>query len=142
MEEFIPLANGMTVCMAGEEEIHNPVALAALMQTNHVDMMSCTPSFLANMIDLDVMRGPLAKVASYDFGAEAFPPSLFGKIRAINPGAYIMNGYGPTEATISCTMDVVTDPRRITIGRPNANVKAYVVDENCTFCRRVCAVNW
>lgn len=129
MEEFIPLANGMTVCMAGEEEIHNPVALAALMQTNHVDMMSCTPSFLANMIDLDVMRGPLAKVASYDFGAEAFPPSLFGKIRAINPGAYIMNGYGPTEATISCTMDVVTDPRRITIGRPNANVKAYVVDE-------------
>ncbi|MEI3363764.1 MAG: AMP-binding protein [Oscillospiraceae bacterium] len=22
MEEFIPLANGMTVCMAGEEEIH------------------------------------------------------------------------------------------------------------------------
>ncbi|MEI3363765.1 MAG: AMP-binding protein [Oscillospiraceae bacterium] len=70
------------------------------------------------------------------------PSSPFGKIRAINPGAYIMNGYGPTEATISCTMDVVTDPRRITIGRPNANVKAYVVDENCTFCRRVCAVNW
>jgi len=40
-----------------------------------------------------------------------------------------MNGYGPTEATISCTMDVVSDPRRITIGRPNANVKAYVLDE-------------
>ena len=129
MEEFIPLANGMTICMAGEEEIHNPMALAALMQTNHVDMMSCTPSFLANMIDLKVMREPLANVVSYDFGAEAFPPSLLNKIRAINPDAYIMNGYGPTEATISCTMDVVTDPRRITIGRPNANVKAYVVDE-------------
>ena len=129
MEEFIPLANGMTICMAGEEEIHNPVALAALMQENHVDMMSCTPSFLANMIDMSVMRAPLARVVSYDFGAEAFPPSLFAKIRAINPDAYIMNGYGPTEATISCTMDAVTDPRRITIGRPNANVKAYVVDE-------------
>lgn len=130
MEEFIPLANGMTICMAREEEIHNPMALAELMLANHVDMMSCTPSFLSNMIDLHVMRAPLAKVASYDFGAEAFPPSLFGKIRALNPDAYIMNGYGPTEATISCTMDVVTDPRRITIGRPNANVKAYVVDEN------------
>lgn len=129
MEEFIPLANGMTICMAGEEEIHNPMALAALMQENHVDMMSCTPSFLANMIDMNVMREPLARVVSYDFGAEAFPPSLFDKIRSINPQAYIMNGYGPTEATISCTMDAVTDPRRITIGKPNANVKAYVVDE-------------
>ena len=129
MEEFIPLANSMTICMAGEEEIHNPMALAELMQNNHVDMMSCTPSFLANMIDLSVMRAPLKNVVSYDFGAEAFPPSLFEKIRAINPDAYIMNGYGPTEATISCTMDVVTDPRRITIGRANSNVKAYVVDE-------------
>lgn len=129
MEEFIPLANGMTICMAGEDEIHNPMALAALMRENSVDIMSCTPSFLANMIDLNVMQTPLANIVSYDFGAEAFPPSLFGKIRAINPEAYIMNGYGPTEATISCTMDVVTDPRRITIGRPNANVKAYVVDE-------------
>ena len=129
MEEFIPLANGMTICMAGEEEIHNPMALAELMLKNHVDMMSCTPSFLSNMIDLNVMRAPLSRVVSYDFGAEAFPPSLYGKIRDINPDAYIMNGYGPTEATISCTMDVVTDPRRITIGRPNANVKAYVVDE-------------
>lgn len=129
MEEFIPLANGMTICMAGEEEIHNPMSLAELMLKNHVDMMSCTPSFLSNMIDLNVMCAPLSNVASYDFGAEAFPPSLYGKIRAINPDAYIMNGYGPTEATISCTMDAVADPRRITIGRPNANVKAYVVDE-------------
>ena len=130
MEEFIPLANGMTICMAGEEEIHNPIALAALMTENQVDMISCTPSFLSNIIDLNVMTAPLAKVMSYDFGAEAFPASLYSKIHAINPEAYIMNGYGPTEATISCTMDVITDPRRITIGRPNANVKAYVVDEH------------
>ena len=129
MEEFIPLANGMTICMAGEEEIHNPVALAELMNKNGVDMMTCTPSFLANMIDLAVMREPLERVVSYDFGAEAFPPSLLVKVRAVNPNAYIMNGYGPTEATISCTMDVVTDERRITIGRPNGNVKAYIVDE-------------
>lgn len=130
MEEFIPLANGMTICMANEEEIHNPMALARLMLENGVDIMSCTPSFLSNIIDLKVMQEPLRNVKAYDFGAEAFPPSLYHKIRAIYPDAHIMNGYGPTEATISCTMDVVTNPDRITIGRPNANVKAYVVDEN------------
>ncbi|MBO4366302.1 MAG: amino acid adenylation domain-containing protein, partial [Clostridia bacterium] len=130
MEEFIPLANGMTICMATEEEIHNPAALASLMTENGVDMMTCTPSFLTNCIGLSVMKPALEKVASYDFGAEAFPAALFDKIRAINPDAYIMNGYGPTEATISCTMDAVTRPNVITIGQPASNVKAYILDAN------------
>ena len=128
MEEFIPLSHGMTVCMATDEEIHNPVALAKLMTENHVDVMSCTPSFLVNIIGLSMMKEPLSKVVSYDFGAEAFPASLYDKIRAINPDAYIMNGYGPTEATISCTMDPVIDPGMITIGLPAANVRAYILD--------------
>ena len=129
MEEFIPLSSGMTICMATEEEIHNPAALAKLMTENHVDMMSCTPSFLLNVIGLPMMRDAIAGVVSYDLGAEAFPPALFDKIRSINPNAYIMNGYGPTEATISCTMDEVTTPNFITIGKPASNVKAFVFDE-------------
>jgi amino acid adenylation domain-containing protein len=129
MEEFIPLSSGMTICMATEEEIHNPAALAKLMTENHVDMMTCTPSFLSNIIGLPMMHDAIAGVVSYDFGAEAFPPALFDKIRALNPDAYIMNGYGPTEATISCTMDEVTTPNVITIGKPAANVKAFVLDE-------------
>ncbi len=129
MEEFIPLSHGMTICMATEEEIHNPAALAKLMTDNHVDVMSCTPSFLANIIGLPVMREALTGVASYDMGAEAFPAALFGKIRAIRPDACIMNGYGPTEATISCTMDAVETPDVITIGRPAGNVRAFVLDK-------------
>ena len=129
MEEFIPLSSGMTVCMATEEEIHNPAALAKLMTENHVDIMTCTPSFLSNIIGLPLMRDAIAGVVSFDFGAEAFPPALFDKIRAINPDAYIMNGYGPTETTISCTVDEVTTPEVITIGKPAANVRAFVFDE-------------
>ncbi|MBP5159640.1 MAG: amino acid adenylation domain-containing protein [Lachnospiraceae bacterium] len=129
MEEFIPLSHGLTVCMANEEEIHNPVALAKLMTENRVDVMSCTPSFLSNCIGIGAMKEALKNVVSYDFGAEAFPAALYDKISAINPDAYIMNGYGPTEATISCTMDVVTDPALITIGIPAANVRAYILDE-------------
>lgn len=128
MEEFVPFALGLTVCLAREEEIHNPIALASLMNKNKVDMMVCTPSYLANVIDLGVMKEAIANLISIDCGAESFPPALLDKLRAINPRAKIINGYGPTETTISCTMDIVTDARRITIGKPNANVKAYVVD--------------
>ena len=129
MEEFIPLSHGMTICMATEEEIHNPAALAKLMVEAGVDVMSCTPSFLSNSVGLSVMKEALGNIVSYDMGAEAFPTSLFEKVRSVSPKALIMNGYGPTEATISCTMDPVTNAELITIGRPAANVKAYILDE-------------
>ena len=128
MEEFIPLCNGLTVCMATEEEIHNPVALAKLMEENRVDFMTCTPSFLSNVIDLEQMRGAIAYLKAFDFGAEAFPPALYGKIRAINPTAFIANGYGPTECTVSCSTKFLNDTDKITIGVPLSNVKFYVMD--------------
>ena len=129
MEEFIPLAHGLTICMANEEEIHNPLMLKELCDKNHVDLMSCTPSFLANLIDFPEFESVIKRIRSVDFGAEAFPGALFTKLRAINPSIYIMNGYGPTEATISCTMKAIESPENITIGRPNSNVKVVMTDD-------------
>lgn len=128
MEEFIPLANGLTVCMANEEEIHNPLALRELCLAQQVDIMTCTPSFLMNLIDIPEMKSVVGQLRSIDLGAEAFPAALYGKLRALNPDIHIMNGYGPTEATISCTMAVIQGPEHITIGQPNANVKVVMVD--------------
>ena len=130
MEEFIPLTNGMTAVIATDEEIHNLDLLAELIIKNKVDMMSTTPSFASVMTEVPQMRKALAQIKSYDFGAEAFIPSLYEKLTEINPDAYIMNGYGPTETTISCTMQVVTGTENITIGRPNANVFVHIIDEN------------
>ncbi len=128
MEEFIPLAHGLTICMANEEEIHNPLSLSRLILENDVDIMTCTPSFLMNIIDIPEMRPAIARIAAYDIGAEAFPAALFDKVRAIRPGAHIMNGYGPTEATISCTMAVIESRDHVTIGKPAANVCVCMLD--------------
>lgn len=130
MENFIPLTNGMTAVIATEEEIHDLKALARLMTLKRVDMITTTPSFVSAMLEVDEMRIALANVASYDIGAEAFLPGLFDGIKSVNPNAYIMNGYGPTEATISCTMKVIEGEGDITIGKPNANVFIYIIDEN------------
>ena len=91
--------------------------------------MTTTPTYLSNMIDLPQLQEAAAQIKVFDVGAEAFPPALFDKIHAVNPDAYIMNGYGPTETTISCTMKVITDSKNITIGEPNGNVQVYVVDK-------------
>ena len=130
MEEFIPLTHGLTICMASEEEIHNPLALSRLILENDVDIMTCTPSFLMNIIDIAEISPAIKRIAAYDIGAEAFPAALFDKIYAIRPDAHIMNGYGPSEATISCTMAVITSRDHVTIGRPAANVRAYMLNSN------------
>ncbi len=129
MEEFIPLAHGLTICMANENEIYNPMMLKELCDKNQVDLMSCTPSYLANLIDFPEFESVVKRVKSVDFGAEAFPGALFTKLRAINPKIYIMNGYGPTEATVSCTMKAIESAENITIGFPNSNVKVVMTDE-------------
>lgn len=129
MEEFIGLTAGLTVAMASEEEILNAALMKRFILTHRVDGMCVTPAYINALIDLKDMRDAFKLIKVYDFGAEAFPPALYTKITAINPEAYIMNGYGPTEATISCTMQVITDADHVTIGVPNANVYAYVINE-------------
>ena len=128
MEEFVPLANGMTVVLATGEQIMDPIAIGTLMRSNDVDVMSCTPSYLSNMLAVSDFADAVANLKSVDMGAEAFPPDLYARLKAVNPNIYIMNGYGPTEATISCTMQVVTDATNVTIGIPNANVHVATVD--------------
>lgn len=129
MEEFIPLTNGLTIVMANKDEIQNPPLLADLICANGVDCMTTTPSYLSELLDLPQMTEAIKQISVYDLGAEAFPAGLYEKIAALRPDAYIMNGYGPTEATISCTMKVINQSENITIGIPNANVQVYIVNE-------------
>lgn len=128
METHISLTNGMTLVMAGEEEIHNPLAFAKLVEEENVEVICATPSFMTNVVEVPEVKRALSGVRMYDLGAEAFPAALFDKLRAASPDAVIVNGYGPTEATVSCIAKVMESGENITIGKPAANVRAYVCD--------------
>ena len=129
LEEFIPLCNGMTICMANEEEIHNPLELSTLLLENQVEITKCTPSFMMSIVDMPEMRQALSKIKAFDIGAEAFPPILYEKMRKVNATASIVNSYGPTECTISCTTKQIEQGDDINIGGPLANMKLYVVNQ-------------
>ncbi len=128
LEECIPLYHGITVCMANEEEIHNPLALSRLILDYGVDAVTCTPSFLTNIIDMPEMRESLSRIKMFNVGAEAFPDALYGKIMALGSNPLVFNGYGPTETTIGCAFERVTGGK-ITIGKPMANTKMMVIDK-------------
>ena len=130
MEEFIPLTTGMTAVIATEEEIQNPKLLSDLITKNGVDAILMTPSFLSMLLSLPNSADTFRQVKLYLVGAEAFPAGLYDKITDINKDAFIMNAYGPTEATISCSMKVITSGDDVTIGTPTANICLYIIDED------------
>ncbi|WP_310417097.1 amino acid adenylation domain-containing protein, partial [Chamaesiphon sp. OTE_8_metabat_110] len=69
-------------------------------------------------------------------GGEKAAPAKLQAWMALESKVRLIDAYGPTEATISATMcDVAScDPHNPAIGRPIANVQAYVLDKNLALC--------
>lgn len=127
-DNLLLLLNGKTVCIASEDEIHNPERLAQLMLDNGVTMMATTPSVLTNYISGALFRKAISQLKTIVVGAEAFQASLYDSLKAINPSLNILNGYGPTECTMTCSSKLLTGSADITIGGPAANTAFYVLD--------------
>ena len=127
MEEFTPLANGLSVLLASEDEILNPLLLAKRMKQYGADFITTTPSYLNNVLDIGEVVDAFKGLHAIDIGAEALPVPLIAKLREKGITCPLHNGYGPTEATVSCTMDDVVSSR-VTIGFPTNNVKCYIAD--------------
>lgn len=127
IEEMMPLYHGQTVAIATEEEIHNPMLLAEMMLENGVDMMKCTPSYMLTIMEFPKVQEALRKLRAIIIGAEAFPETLYQKMRDIGMTARIFNSYGPTETTVTVTIDEL-DGERVTIGKTANNVKVFMRD--------------
>ena len=128
VEEFVPLCNGNPVVIATEEEIHSPELLAKLIRENGVNGMTCTPTYLLNLLDIPETREAIRRLTFFDIGAEAFPAQLYERLRELREDSVILNVYGPTEATMGCSAEEMTDSRVVTVGPPIANTYFYVAD--------------
>ena len=126
---FLPLFAGRGVVLATEDEQHNPLSLRDLMVENNVQVMCCTPSFMNNIVSIPEFKPAIKNLKTITVGAEAFPPALYDALKAVAPELQIINGYGPTEATICCATKELQSGFGITIGKPTKNTKFYVVDK-------------
>ena len=123
-----PLCFGKTLCIATEQEIHDPLAFTNLILEQNVEMICCTPSFLTNMVSIPEFLPALTGLKTLTVGAEAFPAPLYDILKLQAPELQIINGYGPTETTICCSMKELHSGSGVTIGRPTGNTKLYVID--------------
>ncbi|RKH67424.1 non-ribosomal peptide synthetase [Corallococcus interemptor] len=120
-EIFTTLCSGATLVLAPLEDLMPGEPLRKLLRDEALTVISLTPATLAATApeDLPALRTVIS-------GGEALPPEVVARWA---PGRTFLNTYGPTEATVMATLtECSADGRVPSIGRPLANVRAYVLD--------------
>ncbi|MFL6138091.1 MAG: non-ribosomal peptide synthetase [Frankiaceae bacterium] len=119
------LARGATLVCAPRSQLHDPDALAALLRRERISVCDLPPAVLG-------LLGPgsaLPDLRALCVGTEAVPAELVNRWQ--RPARRIVNGYGPTEATVACIEHRCPDHPLTApppIGRAMANHRAYVLD--------------
>jgi amino acid adenylation domain-containing protein/FkbM family methyltransferase len=128
-EIFPMLAAGGAIVLHGQADAVDLDQLASAVTRHRVTILAGAPSLLAA---LNARAGEFANVRLVLSGGEALTrPSVDQWIET----AVVMNGYGPTEATVCASAHAIErqSPDRgatIPIGRPLANCRIYLLDAN------------
>lgn len=128
LETLFPLTSGMRVVLTSEIEQLDPQLFHELMHREEVEMIQFTPSRLQIFLDSPGAAEVFARVKEFIVGGEAFPEHLLERLRAISH-AKIYNMYGPTETAVYSTVAELTQASQVTIGRPIANTRIYLLDQ-------------
>ncbi len=126
VELLLPLSRGASILLADREQARDPHVLDRLIEAGQPTVMQATPATWRMLVAHTGRSWQGVRAIS---GGEALPCALAEAME--QRGAQVINGYGPTEATVYSTFE----PRQgesggaeVPIGRPVANTAAYVLD--------------
>ena len=106
----------------------DPGQLIEVIERHQVTTLQVVPTLLRALVGEGLAR--CASLKRIFCGGEALDADLCKRARA-QTSAALINVYGPTEATVDALWHEwqETDGETVPIGRPIANVRAYVLDE-------------
>jgi len=124
-ELYAPLLSGGRVIMADREQVVSGVELVALAVRQGATVMQATPSLWRMLLEAGFRSHPGLKMIT---AGEALPRDLADRL--LSGGGRLWNLYGPTETAVySSGGEVRAGEGRVTIGRPLANTRLYVLDD-------------
>lgn len=124
LEIYLPLVSGGRVALATREEANDPNLLKSRMARCSATLMQATPATWRMLIESGWNGSPKLTILC---GGEALSRELADQL--LERSAALWNLYGPTETTVWSTIERVTcDAQPITIGRPIANTRIYILD--------------
>ncbi|MBA4136616.1 MAG: non-ribosomal peptide synthetase [Opitutus sp.] len=119
-ELFVPLCRGGKVILAP-----NVLALADLPEANEVRLINTVPSAMTELLRLGAVP---ESVETVNLAGEPVPTELVDQLYELPHIKRVNDLYGPTEATIYATHAVRQAGATPTIGRPIANLRAFILD--------------
>ncbi|WP_143172596.1 amino acid adenylation domain-containing protein [Actinacidiphila paucisporea] len=123
LELFLPLVTGGCVELVPQEAAADGFALRARLERSRPTLMQATPATWRLLVAAGWEGDPALRALC---GGEALPADLagelLGRVRAL------WNLYGPTETTVWSAAGQVLPGDRVTLGRPIANTRCYVMD--------------
>lgn len=122
IEIFLPLTHGVRLVLADDQDVQSGTSIASLLAAESVTFMQATPAGWRLLLESGWTGTPGLTMVC---GGEALPPALAQSLSGA--GRALWNVYGPTETTIWSTATQVSDPSRITIGKPLGNTQLYVM---------------
>ncbi|HEX2266114.1 MAG TPA: AMP-binding protein, partial [Solirubrobacterales bacterium] len=119
-EIVMALRAGAALHLATKDELAPGEPLLKLLREQAIAMATLPPTVLATLTPEE-----LPELQTLVVAGEACTAEL---VERWSPGRRFFNAYGPTEATVWSTTALCRGGERITIGRPIANTRAYVLD--------------
>jgi len=129
---FWTLAQGGRLVLPAAGEELDMARLAQLIAKHQVSHGLSLPSLYQALLDQLQRTGGHDSLECWIVAGEACPPSLVTQHARTLPQARLVNEYGPTEATVWATYEVLTPGRSVSIGRPIAGMDLRVLNESDT----------
>jgi non-ribosomal peptide synthetase-like protein len=123
-EIWLAFASGATLVVIDDEALRSGPDLVDWLRRERVNVLCPPPTLLRAMGCADPQRA-LPDLSLLYVGGEALPQDLAD---AWARGRRMVNGYGPTESSITALRGPVVPGRPVTIGRPVPGVQAWTVD--------------
>ena len=120
---LLPLITGARVVVASSEEASDARKLAKLLEDTNATIMQATPATWRMLLE---SKWPGKRNLKILCGGEALSPGLANSL--LERCESLWNMYGPTETTMDATGKRIERDRPITIGRPIANTRIYILD--------------
>ncbi|GAA2545417.1 MULTISPECIES: non-ribosomal peptide synthase/polyketide synthase [Streptomyces] len=128
LEGVLLMADGHPLHLVDETTRLDAAALVEYVVRHRIDFLDLTPTYLRQLLPAGLLDDPRHHPRVLMLGGEAVGPALWRELAARRDVA-AYNFYGPTECTVDALACRIEGDGRPTVGRPLANVRAYVLDD-------------
>jgi amino acid adenylation domain-containing protein len=131
---FFPLVLGASVVVIEDDAVKDVRRFVKALESNRVTSVFMVPALLRQVLHIQEAAGcRLQSLRAVTVSGGALTPDLVDRFRGKLPQAQLINIYGSTEIGTTATLGLIdssTPSERVSIGRPVANTKVYILDAN------------